>query len=443
MTCSALFNYISQKPFQNDARNKFEEQLELSILLFFEEFKQTFLTGDGSSCPEVWKYLATGSQITSQEHVIGLFLQRCLYYLKEQLSEDLILQSVQLFKELVNGVRTMKLLQTQEIMTYIENSGIFGFNIITTFQKSKCLTILFENLGRLFTNDIYQNQPEVNLMKLLNPITLYLEDFENSRNDGSQMDLVIRKLRGILSSIYSSKLFKLFFEWMRPHLRAFSVFLDSPLCVNGPVNCLKLFRDLNSNKVNRLVFDSAIEIGILVFRETMKIILPIVIKLEAILSQSGLSESIWVGQCLKPIIILLDTFKNCINSRAVPFGVLELYQDIALKELIHSVYLISSFIRPDQILQYTKLGASFFNLWVCMSSDFMPYLMSRIDEGLFAQLALNVYHVLYNIDNNTSSQACTFVSNIYTEMNQSKILYQANPGNFHKSIIPVILYRLL
>ena len=108
----------------------------------------------------------------------------------------------------------MKLLQTPEIMSYIESSGILGFNIITTFQKSKCLTVLFENLGRLFMNDIYQNQPEANLLKLLNPISLYLEDFEHSRNDGGQMDLVVRKLRGILSSIYSSKLFRIFFDWI-------------------------------------------------------------------------------------------------------------------------------------------------------------------------------------------------------------------------------------
>lgn len=392
----------------------------------------------------MWLALAKGSQITSQEHVLGLFLQRCLQYLKDQITESLILKSVQVFKELVNGVRTMKLLQTPEIMVYIEGSGVLGFSIVTTFQKSKCLTVLFENLGRLFMNDVYQNQPENNLLKLLDPITLYLQDFEQSRNDGSQMDLVVRKLRGILASIYSNKLFKIFFEWIRPHLRAFAVFLETPsLCVNGPVNTLKLFRDLVCNKVNRLVFDSAVEVGILVFRETMTIVLPIVMKLESILSQPNLPETIWVQQCLKPITILLDTFKNSINSRAVPFGVLELYQDPSLKEMIQSVYLISSFIRPEQVLQYTKLGASFFNLWVCMTSDFMPYLMSRMDEGLFSQIALNTYHILQNVDNNTSSQACTFVSAVYTEMNATKSLYKVNPGQLHKSLIPLILYRLL
>ena len=103
MTCASIFNYTTQKPVQSDARNKFEEQLELAILNYFEQFKHTFLTGDGSSCPEVWQSLGAVSHITSQEHVVGLILQRALQYLKDQISEALILKSVSLFKELVNG----------------------------------------------------------------------------------------------------------------------------------------------------------------------------------------------------------------------------------------------------------------------------------------------------------------------------------------------------
>ena len=355
-TCAQIFNYSAQKPILSDPSNKCDEQLELSLLSFFEQFKHTFLTGDGSSCPECWKALASISQITTQEHVLGIFLQRSMQYLKDHISEALVLRSVQLFKELVSGVRTLKLLQTPELTNYIESSGILGFHIQTTFQKSKCLTVLFENLGRLFMNDVYQNVPEQNLMKLLEPISFYLDGFERNGNDGSQIDLIVRKLRGILGSIYSSKLFKIFFDWIQPHLPAFSVFLNSPAAVNGPVNTLKLVRDLVLNKVNRLVFDTAHEYPILVFREAMSIILPIVMRLEAMLTSQSLSETVWVQQCLKPIIVLMDTFKNAINSRAIPFGILRLYGDGCLKEMIQSVFVLSSFIRPEQLLQYSKLG---------------------------------------------------------------------------------------
>ncbi|KAJ3348012.1 Exportin 7 [Kappamyces sp. JEL0680] len=442
MINASLFRFVSRKPIQTNPGDKCEEQLELSILNLFEQFKHTFLTGDGSSCPQVWEVLAAQSDFSSQEHVVILFLQRALQYLKDHTTEALILKSVVLFKELVNGVRTLKLLQTPEIMAYIESSGIISFHMTTSFQKSKCLTVLFENIGRLFMNDLYQSQPEPRLLQLLEPISFYLMEYENGQNDGSQMDLVVRKLRGILSAIYSSKLFKIFFDWLRPHMQCFSVYLNSPLAVNGPVNIMKFIRDLVCNKVSRLTFETSAEYGILLFREAVALVLPIVVKLENVLSQD-IAESVWEQQCLKPIVVILDTFKNAINSRAVPFGILRLYNDAALAEMIQSVYIISSFISPNQLLQYSKLGAAYFNLWVCMTSDNIAYLSSGIPDALFARLCMNSYAIIQNLDNSTSSQACTFISAIYTEMHDSKKLYSLDPQRFHTSIIPLILYRIL
>jgi hypothetical protein len=305
MTCSAIYNYISRKPIQISPNDKCEEQCELAILNFFEQFKHTFLTGDGSSCPQVWEVMSAQSEISSQEHVLIVMLQRSLQYLKNHTTEALIIRSVALFKELVNGVRTLKLLQSPDIMNYIESSGILSFHMTTSFQKSKCLTVLFENIGRLFMNDLYQNQPEPNLIKLLEPINLYLVQFETGGNDGTQIDLVVRKLRGILSAIYSSKLFKIFFDWLRPHFHSLAAYLNnSSLSVNGPGNILKFIRDLVSNKVSRLSFETTMEYGILLFREAVSIVLPIAVKLESVLSQE-IPDNIWEQQCLKPVIAIM------------------------------------------------------------------------------------------------------------------------------------------
>lgn len=359
-TCSQIFNYLAQKPVLVNGQDKCEEQLELSILAFFEQFKHTFLTGDGSGCPKMWETVATQSQVKTQEHVVILCLNRALHYLKDQSTEALVFKSVSVFKELVNGTRSLKLLQTQEIMGYIEGSGVLTFHMKTSYQKSKCLTILFENIGRLFVSDLHGNVPEPNLFKLLQPITEYFNEYESRLNDGSQMDLIVRKLRGILSSVYSSKLYKVFFEWIRPHLASLTYFLNSPAAINGPVNILKFIRDLSSNKVNRLVFENAAEYGILLFREVVSIVLPIVGSLKSALSQT-LAETIWVSQALKPIVVLMDTFKNLISSRVVPFGIMQLYGDVALNEMIQAIYLLSSFIEPEQLMQYSKLGAVCFS----------------------------------------------------------------------------------
>ena len=73
----------------------------------------------------------------------------------------------------------------------------------------------------------------------------------------------------------------------------------------------------------------------------------------------------------------------------------------------------------------------------------MPYLTSTIDEGLFGQLVLNSYRILEKLDNSTSSQACTFIASVYTEMNSTKRLFTVSPGQFHKAAIPLLLNRIL
>jgi hypothetical protein len=118
------------------------------------------------------------------------------------------------------------------------------------------------------------------------------------------MDLVVRKLRGILSGIYTSGLYQHFFDWLLPHFPILNAFLESPACVNGPANTMKFIREIATNKVNRLVFDTRSEYGILMFREVIGITAPQVIKLEALFS-SNINEQQWVKSCLKPLTIVL------------------------------------------------------------------------------------------------------------------------------------------
>jgi hypothetical protein len=171
-----------------------DEVLESSILAFFENFKHTFLVNDGSSCMKMWSSLCSNSPITKQEDIILIILQRIIYFLKESKSELLVVKSAELFQYLVAGVYTCKILQTSDILAYIETSGIYSLQLTCSYKKSKSIMTLFESIGRLFFSHQYNEYPEKNLNLLLLPICVYFKNVESS-GDFQNMDIIIRKLR--------------------------------------------------------------------------------------------------------------------------------------------------------------------------------------------------------------------------------------------------------
>jgi exportin-7 len=436
-----IFAFSQFKQFQNIA-DPCEELLELSILGFFEQFKHTYLTGDGSNCPITWQAIVSSSSVTCQGDVVLLYLQRALFYLKESTSETLVLKSSQLFQELVNGVHTCKLLQTSNLLQYIDESGIFGLFINCSYNKSKTIMRLYESIGRLFFSHQFNDSPERNLKRLLVPISEYFASYSQTGNEMKQMDLVIRKLRGILSAIYTPKLYQTFFDWLLPYFPILSRFLESDACVNGPANTLRFVRELATNKVNRLSFDISTEYGVLMFREVIGMVSNQVMKLEVLLS-GEITESDWTKVCLKPLHIILDTFRAAVNSKAVPFGIMKLYEDPAVSQMIQMGFLLSSTVNFTQLSEFSKLAGAYFGFWVHMTSDWMDYLMPSIPYEIFERLAYNIFKVLDNHDNAVSSQACTIVNSIFTHvLEKGGGFYSIDPTYQRKKLIQVIFTRI-
>jgi exportin-7 len=436
-----IFGFAQFKQFRTIA-DSCDEVLELSLLGFFEQFKHTYLTGDGSNCPITWQAIVSSSSVTCQGDVVLIFLQRALFFLKESSSESLVLKSSQLFQELVNGVHTCKLLQTSNLLQYIDESGIFGLFINCSYNKSKTIMKLYESIGRLFFSHQFNDSPEANLKRLLIPISEYFASYSQTGNELNQMDLVVRKLRGILSAIYTPKLYQTFFDWLRPYFPLLSRFLESEACVNGPANTLRFVRELATNKVNRLSFDISTEYGVLMFREVIGIVSNQVVKLEILLS-GEITESNWTKVCLKPLHIILDTFKAAINSKAVPFGIMKLYEDPAVSQMIQMGFLLTSSVTYAQVSEFNKLASAYFGFWVHMTSDWMDYLMPTIPYDIFERLSYNVFKILENLDNAVSSQACTIVNSIFTHvLEKGGGFYTIDPSYQRKKLIQILFSRI-
>jgi hypothetical protein len=436
-----VFGFVQFKSFQN-INDSCDELLELAILGFFEQFKHTYLTGDGSNCPNTWEAIFSNGQMSTQGDVLIAYLQRSLYFLKESGSEQLVIKSANLFQELVNGVHTCKLLQGSNLLQYIDESGIFGLFINCSYAKSKIIMKFFESIGRLFFSHQFNESPEANLKKLLVPIAEYFENYSSTGFDILQMDLIIRKLRGILSAIYTPKLYQHFLDWVLPYFSLLGAFLESDTCVNGPSNTLRFIREIATNKVNRLSFDTASEYGILMFREVIRVSGLLVRNLD-VLFTSNLNELDWTKTCLKPLTIILETLKATVSSKAVPFGILRLYEDPSLTQMIQMGFLLSSNVNYLQIAEFQKLAAAYFGFWVQMTSDWMPYLMPTITSDCFAQLMLNLFRTLENQDNAISSQACTVANSIFSVVYEKNgQFYGIDTTYYQQKITQIILARI-
>jgi hypothetical protein len=120
---------------------------------------------------------------------------------------------------------------------------------------------LFESIGRLFFSNNFSESPEGNLKRLMEPICSQLASFKETGIHDGQMDVCIRKLRGILAAIYYNKLFQSFFDIISPYLNSLGRFISSDAALNGPFNGLRFFQMLGTNKLNRLSFETNGEYG--------------------------------------------------------------------------------------------------------------------------------------------------------------------------------------
>lgn len=73
----------------------------------------------------------------------------------------------------------------------------------------------------------------------------------------------------------------------------------------------------------------------------------------------------------------------------------------------------------------------------------MPYLCYGLEESLFVQLMSNTYRTVENLDNSISSQACTFLSAVATEVSAKKRFYSVESVDVLRCFIPLVMYRIL
>lgn len=225
----------------------------------------------------------------------------------------------------------------------------------------RCRSTFYTSLGRLLMIDLGEDEekfdqfmiPLTNALDALGNILLNQQNnglVYNSEEAKKALIGIARDLRGLAFAFNTKTSYMMLFEWIYPAYtpilhRAVELWFHDPQ-VTTPV--LKLMAELVQNRSQRLQFDVSSPNGILLFRETSKIICNYGTR---ILSLRDIPKEQVYPLKLKGVSICFSMLKSALCGGYVNFGVFRLYRDMALDDALNVfVKLLLSIPQPDLLV---------------------------------------------------------------------------------------------
>uniref|UniRef100_A0A6I8RC37 Exportin 7 n=1 Tax=Xenopus tropicalis TaxID=8364 RepID=A0A6I8RC37_XENTR len=380
------------------------EKLELSMLSFFEQFRKIYIGDQVQKSSKLYRRLSDVLGLNDETMVLSIFIGKIITNLKYWgRCEPITSKTLQLLNDLSIGypdsVRKLVKLSAVQFMLNNHTSEHFSFlgiNSQSNLSDMRCRTTFYTALGRLLMVDLGEDEEQFS--QFMMPLTAAFESLAqmfNSNNFNEQeakRSLVglVRDLRGIAFAFNAKSSFMMLFDWIYPAYmpilqRAIELWFHDPACTT-PI--LKLMAELVHNRSQRLQFDVSSPNGILLFRETSKMI--------TTYASAPLPHTtqLYVLK-LKGISICFSVLKAALSGNYVNFGVFRLYGDEALDNALQTFVKLLLSVPHSDLLDYPKLSQSYYSLLEVLTQDHMSfiaslephvimYILSSISEGLTA-----------------------------------------------------------
>ncbi|ERE86939.1 exportin-7 [Cricetulus griseus] len=420
------------------------EKLELAMLSFFEQFRKIYIGDQVQKSSKLYRRLSEVLGLNDETMVLSVFigkvnllplLQKSALecpriprawvwasvalepssedYLKDNFSSQpnhhqlevlgALDSSVFYFPKSQSSVRKLVKLSAVQFMLNNHTSEHFSFlgiNNQSNLTDMRCRTTFYTALGRLLMVDLGEDEDQYEQFML--PLTAAFEAVAQmfSTNSFNEQEAkrtlvgLVRDLRGIAFAFNAKTSFMMLFEWIYPSYmpilqRAIELWYHDPACTT-PV--LKLMAELVHNRSQRLQFDVSSPNGILLFRETSKMI---TMYGNRILTLGEVPKDQVYALKLKGISICFSMLKAALSGSYVNFGVFRLYGDDALENALQTFIKLLLSIPHSDLLDYPKLSQSYYSLLEVLTQDHMNfiaslephvimYILSSISEGLTA-----------------------------------------------------------
>uniref|UniRef100_A0A8C0EZ13 Exportin 7 n=1 Tax=Bubo bubo TaxID=30461 RepID=A0A8C0EZ13_BUBBB len=387
------------------------EKLELAMLSFFEQFRKIYIGDQVQKSSKLYRRLSEVLGLNDETMVLSVFIGKIITNLKYWgRCEPITSKTLQLLNDLSIGypfqkscwVKLVKLSAVQFMLNNhtSEHFSFLGINNQSNLTDMRCRTTFYTALGRLLMVDLGEDEDQYEQFML--PLTAAFETVAQmfSTNTFNEQEAkrtlvgLVRDLRGIAFAFNAKTSFMMLFEWIYPSYmpilqRAIELWYHDPACTT-PV--LKLMAELVHNRSQRLQFDVSSPNGILLFRETSKMITTYG---NRILTLGEVPKDQVYALKLKGISICFSMLKAALSGSYVNFGVFRLYGDDALDNALQTFIKLLLSIPHSDLLDYPKLSQSYYSLLEVLTQDHMNfiaslephvimYILSSISEGLTA-----------------------------------------------------------
>ncbi|KAJ3053742.1 hypothetical protein HK097_003512 [Rhizophlyctis rosea] len=186
-------------------------------------------------------------------------------------------------------------------------------------------------------------------------------------------------------------------------LNGLEVNADKPVAIQ----ILRFFSEFVHNATNRMAFEVSSVNGILLFRETSKVL---TIYGRHVLSRPVDGSRMWQEK-YKGIAICINILKNSINGKYVNFGVYELYSDPTLNNarVIFNELILN--IPLKDLMAHPKLTIAFFQLLESFTGDQL-FFLKEIPLDAYEYVIRACAEGVGAPQENVSSLACTTIDQI-------------------------------
>ncbi|KAI4787271.1 hypothetical protein KUCAC02_036577 [Chaenocephalus aceratus] len=263
------------------------ERLELAMLSFFEQFRKIYIGDQVQKSSKLYRRLSEVLGLNDETMVLSVFIGKIITNLKYWgQCEPITSKTLQLLNDLSLGYSSVRKLVKLSAVQFMLNNhtsehfSFLGVNNQSNLSDMRCRTTFYTALGRLLMVDLGEDEDQFEQFML--PLTAAFETVAQmlSTNTFNEQEAkrtlvgLVRDLRGIAFAFNAKTSFMMLFDWMYPAYmpilqRAIELWYHDPACTT-PV--LKLMAELVHNRSQRLQFDVSSPNGILLFRETSKMI---------------------------------------------------------------------------------------------------------------------------------------------------------------------------
>uniref|UniRef100_A0A0K0F225 Exportin-7 (inferred by orthology to a human protein) n=1 Tax=Strongyloides venezuelensis TaxID=75913 RepID=A0A0K0F225_STRVS len=407
-------------------------QLEIAYLFCLEQVRKQYISDQIMKVSEMFMRLSDNLGIKNEDGLLVIYVRKICTNMKFlNVNEHVIGQSLYLLDELTLGfMASKKLLKIEEVQFMINNhSGdLLNYNNGTVTTSSlKSRTNFYKSLTRIFACDLGEDFKvfKTFMSPIQNTLNEIVEVFNNPNMSCNQNQLklavisVCRDLTGISYALSKKIHFTMLFEWMHNKVfqfiqRALELWGDCPEVVN-PI--MKLLTEISCNRTSRLSFEMNTKYTIVLFKEISKIVVNFgerVLNFNTNTSLNSSSSALNVTGIdkgndrllrmkVKNITNIFHITKNVLQGGYLPYGIMKLYGDDSLKDMIN-LYIKLFLNIKDDVLDFPKLARVYFAVLDTICRD-QIYYISQLDDKVFEDILISIHNGIQSLENSVITNA--------------------------------------